>query len=212
MFLVEGYRDSDYLSMVYDLVPELKEQPREYLKSKELPNLKRVCYLGHEKYKGVYSIPEIIGMGNIVSDEEYKKRQEELSPHDVVNMQYTSGTTGFPKGVMLTHYNILNNGFWVGENMKLTHKDKICLPVPLFHCFGCVLGVLAAVSHGATLVVLEEFNPLLAMSSIQAEKCTAYMGCPQCLLQYLNIPCFPDLITPLSGLELWQDHHVQLRS
>ncbi len=190
LFLVEGYRDSDYLSMIYDLVPELKEHPRGYLKSKALPNLKRVCYLGHEKYKGLYSIPEIIGMGTIISDDEYKKRQDELSPHDVVNMQYTSGTTGFPKGVMLTHYNILNNGFWVGENMKLTNKDRICLPVPLFHCFGCVMGVLGAVSHGSTLVVLEEFNPLMAMSAIQAEKCTALYGVPTMFIAILEHSMF----------------------
>ena len=190
LFLVESYRDSDYLSMVYELIPELKDGPREYLKSKKFPNLKRVFYLGHEKYKGLYSIPELIGMGKMVSMDDYKKRQGSISPHDVVNMQYTSGTTGFPKGVMLTHYNILNNGFWVGENMKLTPKDKICLPVPLFHCFGCVLGVLAAVSHGSTLVVLEEFNPLLVMSSVQAERCTALYGVPTMFIAILEHSMF----------------------
>ncbi len=190
LFLVESYRDSDYLSMVYELIPELKDGPREYFKSKKFPNLKRVFYLGHEKYKGLYSIPELIGMGRMVSIDDYKKRQDSISPHDVVNMQYTSGTTGFPKGVMLTHYNILNNGFWVGENMKLTPKDKICLPVPLFHCFGCVLGVLAAVSHGSTLVVLEEFNPLLVMSSVQAERCTALYGVPTMFIAILEHSMF----------------------
>lgn len=190
LFLVEGYRDSDYLSMIYELVPELKTQPRGHLKSKELPHLKRVCFLGHEKYKGLYSIPEIINMGQMISQEEYLNRQRELSPHDVVNMQYTSGTTGFPKGVMLTHYNILNNGYWVGENLKLTEKDKICLPVPLFHCFGCVMGVLGAVTHGSTLVVLEEFNPLLVMTSIQAEKCTTLYGVPTMFIAILEHSMF----------------------
>ncbi len=190
LFLVEGYRDSNYLDMVYSLVPELKESPREYLRSREFPFLRRVFFLGHEKYKGLYSIPELIGVGRLVNEEEYLQRQEEVCPHDVVNMQYTSGTTGFPKGVMLTHYNILNNGYWVGENMGLSPRDRICLPVPLFHCFGCVLGVLAAVSHGSTLVVLEEFNPLLVMTSIQSERCTALYGVPTMFIAILEHSLF----------------------
>ena len=112
----------------------------------------------------------------MTSEEDYRKRQDSLDPHDVVNMQYTSGTTGFPKGVMLTHHNIGNNGFWIGENQRFTSKDRVCLPVPLFHCFGCVLGVLAAVTHGATLVILKGFSPLLVLSAVEEEKCTALYG------------------------------------
>ncbi len=190
IFLVEGYRDSNYLDMVYELIPELKESPREYFKSTQFPHLKRVFFLGHEKYKGLYSIPELIGLGRLIGDAEYIRRQREVSPHDVVNMQYTSGTTGFPKGVMLTHYNILNNGYWVGENMKLSPEDKICLPVPLFHCFGCVLGVLAAVSHGSSLVVLEEFNPLFVMTSVHSERCTALYGVPTMFIALLEHSMF----------------------
>jgi fatty-acyl-CoA synthase len=139
----------------------------------------------------MYSLPEILSMGIMVTDDDYQRRQDELSPHDVVNMQYTSGTTGFPKGVMLTHYNIGNNGFWIGENQCLTYRDRMCLPVPLFHCFGCVLGVLAAVSHGTTMVILETFDPVLVMSSIESERCTALYGVPTMFIAVLEHKLFP---------------------
>ncbi len=186
LVLIDSFRDTDYIQIVYDLVPELKTQQRGYLRSGRFPDLKRVIFLGPEKHRGMYSIPEIFSMSRMVSEEEYQARQASLDPHDVVNMQYTSGTTGFPKGVMLTHYNIGNNGYWIGENQRFTHRDRICLPVPLFHCFGCVLGVLAAVSHGATLVILESFNPLLVLSSIEEERCTALYGVPTMFIAVLE--------------------------
>lgn len=186
IFLIDGFKDSDYVQMIYELVPELKTQQRGHLQSQACPDLKRVFFLGQEKHRGMYSLPELIRMGKLVSDREYLKRQQSLSPHDVVNMQYTSGTTGFPKGVMLTHYNIVNNGFWIGENQLLTPDDKICLPVPLFHCFGCVLGVLAAISHCSSLVILEEFNPLLVMTSVEIERCTALYGVPTMFIAILE--------------------------
>jgi fatty-acyl-CoA synthase len=105
-------------------------------------------------------------------------------------MQYTSGTTGFPKGVMLTHHNILNNGFSIGERQKFTEADRICLTVPLFHCFGLVLGVMAIFTHGATVVALESFDPLLALASVQKERCTAIYGVPTMFIAELNHPMF----------------------
>ncbi|HCO12141.1 MAG TPA: AMP-binding protein [Desulfonauticus sp.] len=186
IFLIDGFRDTDYVQTIYDLVPELKTQERGFLKSKDFPHLKRVFFLGQEKHRGMYTLPEVLSMGRLISEADYKARQKSLSPHDVVNMQYTSGTTGFPKGVMLTHYNIVNNGYWIGENQRLGPEDKICLPVPLFHCFGCVLGVLAACSHGSTLVILETFNPYLVMASIEAEKCTALYGVPTMFIAVLE--------------------------
>jgi fatty-acyl-CoA synthase len=186
IIIIDGFRDTDYVQTIYDLVPELKTRPRGFLKSGNFPHLKRVIFLGQEKHRGMYSMPELMSLGEMITDSEYLARQKSLSAHDVVNMQYTSGTTGFPKGVMLTHYNIANNGYWIGEHQKLTHKDRVCLPVPLFHCFGCVLGVLAAVSHGSTMVILEGFNPLLVMTSVQTEKCTALYGVPTMFIAILE--------------------------
>ena len=190
LFLIDGFQDTDYVNTVYELVPELKTCQRGHLKSPKFPHLKRVGFLGPEKHRGMYTIPEIRALGTMVTDADYQARQNDLSPHDVVNMQYTSGTTGFPKGVMLTHYNIGNNGYWIGANQNFTENDRVCLPVPLFHCFGCVLGVLAAVNHGTCMVILEGFDPLLVMASIEQEKCTSLYGVPTMFIALLEHPMF----------------------
>lgn len=191
IFIIDGFRDNDYVQTMYELVPELKTRERGSIQSREFPHLKRVFFLGQEKHRGMYSLPELLALGSTVSDADYMARQSILDAHDVVNMQYTSGTTGFPKGVMLSHYNIANNGYWIGEHQRLGPRDRICLPVPLFHCFGCVLGVLAAVSHCSTLVILEEFNPVLVMTAIHAEKCTALYGVPTMFIAILEHSLFP---------------------
>ncbi|MFW6388294.1 MAG: AMP-binding protein [Desulfohalobiaceae bacterium] len=191
IFIIDGFRDNDYVQTMYELVPELKTRERGSIQSREFPHLKRVFFLGQEKHRGMYSLPELLALGSTVADADYMARQSILDAHDVVNMQYTSGTTGFPKGVMLSHYNIANNGYWIGEHQRLGPWDRICLPVPLFHCFGCVLGVLAAVSHCSTLVILEEFNPVLAMTAIHAEKCTALYGVPTMFIAILEHSLFP---------------------
>lgn len=190
LFLIDGFQDTDYVNTVYELIPELKSQQRGHLSCKKFPHLKRVAFLGQEKHRGMYSIPEINALSVMVTDEDYQARQRELRPNDVVNMQYTSGTTGFPKGVMLTHYNIGNNGFFIGENQHFSENDRVCLPVPLFHCFGCVLGVLAAVNHGSCMVILEGFDPVLVMASVEQEKCTALYGVPTMFIALLDHPLF----------------------
>lgn len=190
LFIINGYRDTDYISTIYELVPELKTQQRGYLKSARFPHLKRVFFLGHEKHRGMYSLPEVFALGNQINKQEYKSRQDSLNCHDVVNMQYTSGTTGFPKGVMLTHYNVGNNGYWIGKNQNLGPNDKICIPVPLFHCFGCVLGVLACVNHGSAMVFLERYEPVTAMMSIEKERCTGLYGVPTMFIAILEHPLF----------------------
>lgn len=190
LVVIDGYQDTDYVQTVYDLVPQLKTSQRGFLNSDEFPDLKKVFFMGHEKHRGMFSIPEVEAMAVMISDAGYKKRQAENSPDDVVNMQYTSGTTGFPKGVMLSHNSIGNNGYWIGENQNFTHNDRVCLPVPLFHCFGCVLGVLAAVSHSSTMVVLETFDPVQVMASIEEERCTALYGVPTMFIAVLDHKLF----------------------
>ena len=111
LFIIDGYQDTDYLQTIYDLVPELRTQERGKLKSDRFPHLRRVFFLGPEKHRGLYALPEVMAMAAMTDNKTYNQRQASLNPHDVVNMQYTSGTTGFPKGVMLTHHNIGNNGF-----------------------------------------------------------------------------------------------------
>ena len=191
IFLMDGYRDTDYILTLYDLAPELRKQERGNMHSETFPHLKRVMFLGHEKHRGMYSVPEILALSAMVSDEEYAARQALLDPQDVVNMQYTSGTTGFPKGVMLTHHSIGNNGFWIGENQGFQPGERLCLPVPLFHCFGCVLGVLAAVTHGVTMVILETFKPVAVMQAVERERCTALYGVPTMFIAVLDHELFP---------------------
>jgi fatty-acyl-CoA synthase len=118
------------------------------------------------------------------------QRMANMSRHDVCNMQYTSGTTGFPKGVQLTHINIGTNGWWLGHNQNFSNADRICIPVPLFHCFGCVLGVMACVNHGATMVFLEKYDPVLAMMSVEREKCTGIYGVPTMFIAILDHALF----------------------
>ena len=188
--LTDGVKDSNYVSMIKELVPELDEYERGCLKSKLFPCLRNVVFMGPEKYKGLYSTPELLLLGQHVDIEIIHDIEKSVTQNDVVNMQYTSGTTGFPKGVMLTSRNIINNGYSIGECMRYTNKERICLPVPLFHCFGIVLGVMAVLSHGATHVLLESFDPLLALASIHKEKCTAIYGVPTMYIAELNHPMF----------------------
>ncbi|MHC1709468.1 MAG: AMP-binding protein [Methanomassiliicoccales archaeon] len=190
IFVIDGYRDTDYVNTLYELIPELKVQPRDRLRSDRYPHLRRVLFLGPEKHRGMYSWNELLAMSVAVGDDEYRQRQSELSTYDVVNMQYTSGTTGFPKGVMLTHFNITNNGYWIGVNENFTAADRLCIPVPLFHCFGCVLAVMACLNHGATMVILEKYDPINVMMSIEKERCTAVYGVPTMFIGILDHKLF----------------------
>ena len=188
--ITDGVSGTDYTDIVYSLFPELKTTQRGKLNSKRFPQLKNVVYIGQEKYRGMYNTAEILLLGDNQPVDEYNRLRTLSDCHDVVNMQYTSGTTGFPKGVMLTHHNIANNGFLTGEHMKFTQKDKLCICVPLFHCFGVVLATMNCLTHGSTQVMVEKFDPLITLASIHKERCTALYGVPTMFIAELNHPMF----------------------
>lgn len=188
--LIDGTFESDYIKMTYEMLPELKTCQRGFLRSKRFPKMRNVIYLGQEKHRGMYNTPEVLLLGQTVSDQRLEDAKKLVNCHDVVNMQYTSGTTGFPKGVMLSHHNIANNGFLTGEHMKFTSEDKLCCCVPLFHCFGIVLATMNVLTHGCTQVMVERFDALLVLASIHKERCTAVYGVPTMFIAELNHPMF----------------------
>ncbi|MDR3061979.1 MAG: AMP-binding protein, partial [Dysgonamonadaceae bacterium] len=188
--ITEGVFDGSYIDMVNTMLPELKTSQRGYLDSKRFPKLKNIVFIGQEKYRGMYNTPELLLLGNNVSDEQLCKMKSRVNCHDVVNMQYTSGTTGFPKGVMLSHHNIVNNGYFTGEGMHFTGEDKLCCCVPLFHCFGIVLATMACLTHGTTQVMVERFDPLVVLASVHKERCTLLYGVPTMFIAELDHPMF----------------------
>ena len=159
-------------------VPELYDCEPGELNSARLPFLKNVIVLDAERQPGMITWDDLMNMGSEVTDEELAVRQASLDPDDVINMQYTSGTTGFPKGVMLTHYNLIGNACSLAECMSFTTKDRLCIPVPFFHCFGCVLGTMTCVVAGATMVPVIVFSPGKVLEAIEKERCTAVHGVP----------------------------------
>jgi fatty-acyl-CoA synthase len=190
LFITSGIFDSNYVDMTYEMLPELREYERGYLKSERFPCMKNVVYIGQEKFRGMYNTSELLLLGQNLEDTELIEAKKKVNCHDVTNMQYTSGTTGFPKGVMLSHYNIANNGYITGENMKFTQYDKLCVCVPLFHCFGVVLATMNCLTHGCTQVMVERFDPLVVLASIHKERCTALYGVPTMFIAELHHPMF----------------------
>ena len=188
--VIDGDGYTDYIEMTYKMLPELKTCERGFLKSPRFPKMKNVVYIGQDKYRGMYNIPELLLLGKNTEDMKLEQMKAAVTCHDVVNMQYTSGTTGFPKGVMLTHHNITNNGYLTGEHMKFTAADKLCCCVPLFHCFGIVLATMNVITHGCTQVMVEKFDPLVVLASIHRERCTAVYGVPTMFIAELNHPMF----------------------
>ena len=201
--ITEGVFDGNYVDMTYEMLPELKTQPRGEITSDRFPFLKNVVFVGQEKYRGMYNTAELLLLG--LNDQRPTLLQElraQFNCHDVVNMQYTSGTTGFPKGVMLSHHNIANNGYFTGEGMGFTAADKLCCCVPLFHCFGIVLATMNCLTHGCTMVIVERFDPLRVLAAVHQERCTALYGVPTMFIAELNHPMFKlfDLTSLRTGI------------
>lgn len=190
LILMESYRDTSYIDILYELCPELHNCQAGQLQSKRLPKLKNVIVMGDKKYPGAYTWDEVMELAARSDKYLLDKRMAELDAHDVINMQYTSGTTGFPKGVMLTHSNIINNAYNIAGCMKLSSADRLCIPVPFFHCFGCVIGTMACATVGAAMVPVQEFRPEHVLKTVQDEKCTALHGVPTMFIAELNHPNF----------------------
>ncbi|HCW93424.1 MAG TPA: AMP-binding protein [Flexistipes sinusarabici] len=187
LFLVEGFKMQNYVETVYDILPELKETSDQELNFEEYPFLKRVVFIGDRKHTGMFDYYNLYKIGEDISDAQLKAKKDECSYQDVINMQYTSGTTGFPKGVMLTHHNLLNNAYAIGQCMRFSDKDRLCIPVPFFHCFGLVLSILVCQTHGAAMIPVESFNPLEVLKSVEREKCTALHGVPTMFISELQL-------------------------
>ncbi len=185
LILIDGFKDSNYVEIINTLCPELKDCEKGNLHSKRLPRLRTVISIENE-HEGMYNFSDLIELGSDIPDSVLEGIEKELDPHEVINIQYTSGTTGFPKGVMLTHYNILNNGFNIGECMKFTEKDKLCIPVPFFHCFGLVLAIMACVTHGTAMAPIYAYRPTEVLEVIEKERCTAVHGVPTMFILMLE--------------------------
>ncbi len=185
------FKTSNYTEMLYILAPELNQCDPGKLKSAKLPDLTTVVRLGSEQMPGMFNWNELMDMGTAVNDQQLNERQQEQEFDDPINIQYTSGTTGFPKGATLSHHNILNNGYFMAELQNFTHNDRLCIPVPLYHCFGMVMGNLGCVTHGATMIYPSEgFEPLAVLQTVQDEKCTALYGVPTMFIAELDHPDF----------------------
>jgi len=192
LIAARGFRATDYVEMLLRLIPELGTTPLgRPLATERIPALRQVVYLGADAEPGGLAWSDFVARGDAVTAGELEAREATLQFDDPINIQYTSGTTGSPKGATLSHHNILNNGYFVGATLRYTEADRICLPVPFYHCFGCVLGNMAAVAHGATIVTPgETFDPDLTLRAVEAHGCTSIYGVPTMFIAQLDHPRF----------------------
>ena len=187
------FKSSDYIAMLQELAPELNSAEPGRLSAPRLPHLKAVIRLGEEETPGCYNFDDIPARAGAVEKQQLGNLAAVLQPDDAINIQFTSGTTGSPKGATLTHFNILNNGYFVGEAMNITEQDRVCIPVPFYHCFGMVLGNLNCITHGAAMVIPNDgFDPTLTLATVSAETCTALYGVPTMFIAELELPDFSD--------------------
>jgi fatty-acyl-CoA synthase len=191
LILQGRFKTSDYVGMFYETCPEAYEQKPGRLSSEKFPFLKSVVFMGDIPYNGMFTWDEFLKKAEDIDMDEFAERGEALSFDDPINIQYTSGTTGFPKGVVLTHHSVLNNGYIIGEGMAFTEKDRLCIPVPFYHCFGMVLSNLAAVTHGTTMVLPSPaFDAEEVLRTVEKERCTALHGVPTMFIAELTHPNF----------------------
>src|SRR5215212_2010057 len=197
LFLTRGVKGADFVEILQEAAPNLSDAGDGELSVEGLPHLKHIVLIGEdaEDSLGIMGYEEFFKGAEKVSEEELRERQGSLDADEVINMQYTSGTTGFPKGVQLTHANIVKNAFYIGECMELGPEDKVCIPVPFFHCFGCVLGTLNTVTHEGTMVPVESFDAEQVLQAVHQEQCSALLGVPTMFIAELEHPDFEDYDT-----------------
>ncbi|MET3998976.1 AMP-binding protein [Marinobacterium sp. MBR-109] len=203
LITADSFKTSDYRGMLYELAPELKACADGKLKSQKLPDLECIINLSDEKHAGMWRWADMLELAEHVSEQELADLQATLQFDDPINIQYTSGTTGFPKGATLSHHNILNNGFFVAESMGFTSEDRLVIPVPLYHCFGMVMGNLGCITHGATMIYPDEgFDPTSVLEAVSSQKATALYGVPTMFISELDHPDFAsfDLSTLRTGI------------
>ena len=199
LILAPAFKSSNYIEMLQSLAPELASCEPGALKAEKLPGLRVVIRLGADKTPGMVNFNDVPGLAKEADRIRLAEVREGLQFDDPINIQFTSGTTGRPKGATLSHQNILNNGFFVGESIRLTATDRMCIPVPFYHCFGMVMGNLGAITHGACMVIPGEgFEPELVLKAVQEERCTSLYGVPTMFIALLNHPDFNK--TDLSSL------------
>jgi len=202
LITLSSFKTTNYLQLIRSLAPEIDSAAPGQLNAATLPFLRTVIQLGEEQVPGFMRFSDLMATGDS-ADENVKRIGATLSNTDPINIQFTSGTTGSPKGAALTHRGILNNGFFLGEAMKLTSADRLCIPVPLFHCFGMVVGNMAALTHGTTIVYPNDsFDPVTVLQAVQNERCTALHGVPTMFITELDHPRFYefDLSTLRTGI------------
>src|SRR5215210_3466869 len=192
LFLTRGVKGADFVEILQEAASDLTDAGDGELSVEGLPHLKHIVLIGDdaEDSPGIMGYEEFFEGAEKVSEEELRERQVSLDAGEVINMQYTSGTTGFPKGVQLTHTNIVKNAFYIGECMRLGPEDRVCIPVPFFHCFGCVLGTLNTVTHEGTMVPVESFDAEKVLQAVDQEQCTALLGVPTMFIAELEHPDF----------------------
>jgi fatty-acyl-CoA synthase len=191
LIAARGFRSTNYIDMLLEVMPELTTTGNGPIQAGRAPALRRVVYLGTDAEPGGITWGEFVDLGNRVSARELEAHEATLQCDDPINIQYTSGTTGSPKGATLSHHNILNNGYIAGEVLRYTEQDRICAPVPFYHCFGCVLANLAALTHGCAVVIPgESFDPDATLRAIETERCTSIYGVPTMFIAQLDHPRF----------------------
>ena len=189
---IDHYKSTDYFAALNEAIPELASQSANCLTCEQFPKLKWVISLRGVAPAGALSWQDLLALSDSISNEQLQAAQLEVRWDDPINIQFTSGTTGFPKGAMLSHRNILLNAYYAGANQEFTSADRICIPVPLYHCFGCVLGTLCSIVHGATMVFPSEgFHAGSTLHAIEKERCTAVYGVPTMFISMLEHADFP---------------------